>query len=343
MHIYSKIVETEREVVNLVLPDDYDFESPVKERVIAEENEASAFNTRIIYTSGLCIRESSYRIFRNIKTYFDNDGEHIDFFFYLKGKSRIDNIHLPYLYDEEIGIGRRSYIGSNGQRGFVEFKQNNHIRFIMIAMSRTFFKNLLQNEPWLKDDSFSQDVLAGNFNEKYDDNFSITHPMLNILQYLLHGDHIKKNKRHFLELKLRELLLTIHEHQMFSTDRLQIGDNVRKNLESVRAYLIQNYNKPPTIARLARLFLINEKSLKKHFKALYGITIHAYIIKVRMEKAHEMILKNCTVSETANATGYHSVSHFIKMFKSHYGRTPKEIMVNFAKVNLINLLYLFSI
>lgn len=89
---------------------------------------------------------------------------------------------------------------------------------------------------------------------------------------------------------------------------------------------------PPTSAELAKIFLMNEKKLKQNFKSIYGTTIYAFVVQIRMEKAKKLLLENYNVNELAILLGYNSVSHFIKVFKNYYGYTPKEALNRFQEL-----------
>lgn len=77
-----------------------------------------------------------------------------------------------------------------------------------------------------------------------------------------------------------------------------------------------------TIDRLARAVGLNEKSLKAGFRAQVGHSIHAYLIKVRMEAAACMLEAGQSVTETALATGFGNLSHFSKTFRKAVGVAP---------------------
>ena len=96
-----------------------------------------------------------------------------------------------------------------------------------------------------------------------------------------------------------------------------------EKLKKARAFLMANYKNPPTIKALSRIILLNEVELKKGFKEVYGKTIRAYIIELRMNSASQLI-KDHSVNEAAGILGYKSVPHFIKSFKKYYGVTPKQ-------------------
>ncbi len=59
---------------------------------------------------------------------------------------------------------------------------------------------------------------------------------------------------------------------------------------------------------------------------MYGTNIHAYFIEKKMAYARHLIEeKKMNVTDAAFALGYQKVSHFITMFKKHYGLLPGKL------------------
>lgn len=61
------------------------------------------------------------------------------------------------------------------------------------------------------------------------------------------------------------------------------------------------------------------------FKELSGLAPHQYLLKIRMEKARELLLENLSVTKTCYAVGFSNFSHFIRSFNRYYGVSPKKI------------------
>ena len=79
-----------------------------------------------------------------------------------------------------------------------------------------------------------------------------------------------------------------------------------------------------TIGDLARRVGINQNKLKKGFKQLHNITVHACLTSIRIEKAKDLL--ECTeksVEAIARELGLDQ-SNFIKQFKRNTGLTPLE-------------------
>jgi len=60
------------------------------------------------------------------------------------------------------------------------------------------------------------------------------------------------------------------------------------------------------------------------FRDLMGIPPHQYVVRVRLQRARALLGQGMSVTETCYASGFNSLSHFIKMFRVHYGQSPSQ-------------------
>ncbi len=96
-------------------------------------------------------------------------------------------------------------------------------------------------------------------------------------------------------------------------------------LREIHKYLSENLNKRITIEQLSHRFFINQTTLKREFKKLYGTSIAAHIKEHRMEKAASLLTKtDISVAETAKTVGYSSQSKFSNAFYETYKCLPAE-------------------
>ncbi len=78
---------------------------------------------------------------------------------------------------------------------------------------------------------------------------------------------------------------------------------------------------------LAEKLFMNRSSLYRKIKKEFNITPIAYIRKIKMNCAMGLLKdKKITVSETAYACGYESLSYFSKQFKKTYGKSPSDVL-----------------
>ena len=77
---------------------------------------------------------------------------------------------------------------------------------------------------------------------------------------------------------------------------------------------------------------MNINKLNAQLKREAGETIWKLIIKVRMEKAAELLdSKEYKISEVSELVGYRTVSHFSNVFKKFFGISPQDYRRNHEK------------
>ena len=90
-------------------------------------------------------------------------------------------------------------------------------------------------------------------------------------------------------------------------------------------YIDANYDKPVTLAEIARASCLSVSRLAHIFKEQMGITMIDYLTSVRIERAKRLLLsteQNCT--EICFQVGYNNQSYFTRTFKELVGMTPRQ-------------------
>lgn len=131
--------------------------------------------------------------------------------------------------------------------------------------------------------------------------------------------------RSILKLKFEEILLTLLDADdtlEFHTYLYHLNQDHKKDLtDSVETNLVKNL----TIDELARLSGRSLTTFKRDFQGVFGESPRAWINQKRMERAYTLLkVSGRNVTDVCYETGFSSLSHFIKLFKSTYGMTPKQ-------------------
>lgn len=99
-------------------------------------------------------------------------------------------------------------------------------------------------------------------------------------------------------------------------------------IEKAKKIILQLMSEEFSLAELASYLYLHPNYLSRIFKEQEGISIMDYVIKLRMEKARELLREaGNKVYEVAEKVGYESVAHFNRIFKRETGMTPKEYQV----------------
>lgn len=129
-----------------------------------------------------------------------------------------------------------------------------------------------------------------------------------------------KNKEFLLDLYAQELayhLIKVKGIQQIIN--LEFSHPIHKALK----YINENMKQQISISQLAYDLNMSETNFSNSFKKAMGVTPRVYITNLKLTQAKKM-LKNQNVSEVANDLGFTDLSHFISLFKSKYGITPKQ-------------------
>ncbi|NLZ80456.1 MAG: helix-turn-helix transcriptional regulator [Clostridiales bacterium] len=91
-------------------------------------------------------------------------------------------------------------------------------------------------------------------------------------------------------------------------------------------YLDENYNEKVSLDRIARNMYLSPVYISKIFKEETGESPINYLIKIRLEKAKDMLETSDSesIKKIANTVGYDDAYHFSKLFKKYYGISPSH-------------------
>lgn len=89
-------------------------------------------------------------------------------------------------------------------------------------------------------------------------------------------------------------------------------------------YLNDNYEHKISLEQIAHNMYLSPVYISKIFKEETGESPINYLIKIRLEKAKDILLNtdNASIKHIANRVGYDDVYHFSKLFKKYYGISP---------------------
>lgn len=100
--------------------------------------------------------------------------------------------------------------------------------------------------------------------------------------------------------------------------------------EKARDYIVENYSDPDlNVQKLSDYLYISPSYMNLLFRKKAGITFLKYLVKIRLEKAKEMLLdKSNKIAFVAEKVGYPDVSYFSYFFKKNTGVSPREFRKN---------------
>ncbi len=153
---------------------------------------------------------------------------------------------------------------------------------------------------------------------------------ITVIQQILHERKPAYLQRAYTQLKLTELfVLFLEKADRFGNTGMatQLRPDDLERVRKVRDLLHEQPAQSYSLVGLARAVGTNESTLKKNFKAVYGITVFGYLTTRRMELAKALLLeKELKVAAIAQEVGYKYASHFTAAFRKHFGVLPNKLL-----------------
>ena len=107
-------------------------------------------------------------------------------------------------------------------------------------------------------------------------------------------------------------------------------NKTEKLIEDAIKYIEENYSDPSiSLESVSEYLNISVSYLSMLLSKLKGISFNKYLVKVRMEKAKELLKFTLEkVVNVATLCGYNEVYYFSHSFKKYTGMSPKEFRNN---------------
>ncbi len=133
----------------------------------------------------------------------------------------------------------------------------------------------------------------------------------------------------FLESKVMELLAVylseVLELSILASDQFPISRTDKDSILEAKRIIDSQLAYAPSLDELAKKINFSTSKLTRCFSAMFGKSIHAYIIEQRLEKAAGLLLQSeMSVTQIASMVGYSKASNFSAAFKKKYGVVPRE-------------------
>jgi len=94
-------------------------------------------------------------------------------------------------------------------------------------------------------------------------------------------------------------------------------------IREIKDFLDERLYEGHTIPRICRQFSINKEKLQNGFRQMLNTTVHAYIVRQRMQRAAQRLRDSTdSIKSIALDCGYKKQRSFNKTFKSMYKTTP---------------------
>ena len=128
------------------------------------------------------------------------------------------------------------------------------------------------------------------------------------------------------QLRIDELIVSIFTRigklQFGKTNCSDSLDNSSSRLKNLVDFMRARVNDDISLEDLAEIALCTSYHVIRLFRNQVGMSPHAYLIQLRLERARELIDSGQNIADAALLAGFSDQSHLTRMFKKRYGLTP---------------------
>ena len=159
--------------------------------------------------------------------------------------------------------------------------------------------------------------------------FPINQELSYIMYYIKQHSHINDEVSTFQFNSYKRLLLSYFYRSQYKKKTYDIKrmprDFSQDRLQIVIDYMYENYANDIDLDKLAAKIALNKYSFAHQFKNIMGISPHKYLIKVRLEKAEELIcFSDIPINYIYDKVGFNNYTAFFKAFKNHFSISPQK-------------------
>ncbi len=189
-----------------------------------------------------------------------------------------------------------------------------------VSIMRQHFESIRRQGCWSWDDQYTTTMEFMLILENITEQFGVDEEK-NILSEFTY----KNLEGSFKKLEDYEEFILDFVKSIFASARTSMKASEKESLYEIKDYIDNNYVREIKLSDFSGKYYRRKEYLSRQFKEEFGYGIYEYVLKVRMEKAAEMIsdlsVKIQTVSEHL---GYKDNNYFSRAFKAYFGMSPSE-------------------
>jgi len=129
---------------------------------------------------------------------------------------------------------------------------------------------------------------------------------------------------------LVEKLFMLHSQTNREIEQLRFAkpstkEEIYKRLHVCRDFMVSNIGGNLNLEEIASIAGFAPHHFLRVFREVFGATPHQYLTKMRLERAHDMVLKrDQTISEICASVGFESLSSFSALYKRTFKVSPQQ-------------------
>lgn len=173
-----------------------------------------------------------------------------------------------------------------------------------------------------------QQLIAGN-EQPYAHIGHITPAMKLVLEQILNCPYQGATKQMYLGAKCLELI-AMKIAQLGEVNHKTYPRLSRSEIDQIRQakdIICQNLCDPPSLLSLARQVGLNDCTLKRGFRQIFGTSVFGYLHDRRMDYARQLLQEQAmTITGVAAMVGYANRGHFAAAFRKKFGVSPSHYL-----------------
>lgn len=114
--------------------------------------------------------------------------------------------------------------------------------------------------------------------------------------------------------------------------RVDYPNYLHMKISRIAGFVNKNYRETITLRTVARQFGISEYYLSRKFKSVTGFSFSSYLNTTRINIAKKLLREaNMNITRIAEESGFNSITHFGRIFKTTTGLSPRAYRLKSAQ------------